>query len=329
MTENESLVINPKDFGLEPDKAKEVEEVFLPVIAERDNLVESYKTIIAKEITPQTVSEAYQLRLKLVKVRTNTKRVHESAKAFYLAGGRFVDAWKNKNVTVVEQMEEKLSEIENHFINIEKAKLAKLKEERLKQLSEVCENPSLYQVESMSEDAFNQLYEGQKLVKQARIEAELKAGQDRHAKIKADEEAREAQRIENEKLKAENEAKEKLLAEERKKADDARKLAEAKAKKEREESEAKLKAEREAKEKLEEQLRQEAQKKQAEEKAKQIAEKKAKSAPDKQKLLDLANKIEALELLDLKSDEAVKILDDVQILIRKLTTFIREKSNQL
>ncbi len=105
-------IVDPKDYGLDEKQGSEVEKEFLPVITERENLTSIYSDIVSKEITREIEAEAYDLRLKLVKVRTNTDRIHKAAKAFYLAGGKFVDAWKNKNNTIIEQMEEKLKEIE-------------------------------------------------------------------------------------------------------------------------------------------------------------------------------------------------------------------------
>ena len=52
-------------------------------------------------------------------------------------------------------------------------------------------------------------------------------------------------------------------------------------------------------------------------------------APDKQKLLTLAEKIEALEMPDAKSAEAKKILSDTRGLLNKTAKFIREQTENL
>jgi len=161
----------------------------------------------------------------------------------------------------------------------------------------------------------------------------------------------EKQRKENERLKAEAEAKEKQLAYERAKAEAERKKIEEAAKKEREENERKLKAEQESariaaekaaseKQKLEaeikakqdadEKARKEAEAKIiADQKLKEAAEKKAKNAPDKTKLIELASQIDGLNMPEIKSEEAQKILADVKILLSKVSVFIREKSSGL
>jgi len=39
-----------------------------------------------------------ELRLKYMKIRTATLDIHKKQKAFYLAGGRFVDGWMNASL---------------------------------------------------------------------------------------------------------------------------------------------------------------------------------------------------------------------------------------
>lgn len=77
-----------------------------------------------------------------------------------------------------------------------------------------------------------------------------------------------------------------------------------------------------AKEKLEAQLKK---KKEDDDKAKKEADKKAKAATDKEKLEALCEKIKLLEIPELKSEEAKKILNDTQTLLSKVTKFITDK----
>ena len=62
-------------------------------------------------------------------------------------------------------------------------------------------------------------------------------------------------------------------------------------------------------------------------KAKQDAEKKAKAAPDKEKLNNLATLIEELTLPNVNSEQAEKILKNTKILLRTISSFIREKAS--
>jgi hypothetical protein len=193
----ELIKVDPAEFGLEPAQAAEVETVFLPVIAERNALAESYDAIVGAEITPALIDEAHELRMKLVKVRTNTDKIHKAAKAFYLSGGRFVDAWKNRNLVAITLMEDKLFEIEDHFEQIERDRIEALKQVRFGRLCEVCEHPEFYQYELMTDEAFEDLIQAQTLMLTAKREAAAEA---ERLRVKALED----QRIENERIRTEN-----------------------------------------------------------------------------------------------------------------------------
>ena len=309
--------INPTEFGLEVSQVETIEQAFLPKIQEREALVAIYDQLITSELTPELCKEAKEVRLKLVKVRTGIADIHKTQKAFFLAAGRFVDAWKNKETLPVEQMEDKLSEIENYYINIEKAQKAQLQAERLLEVSKYTEYPAnaLGEMEQQVYDAYLQ---GLKVAYDAKIEAERKAEEERLAAIEAEKAERERIRVENERLKAEAEQKEKELAEERAKAEAERKAFEEAARKEREAAEAILKAEQEkarlesekaANEKaaLEAELKEKADKEAAELKAKQEAEKQAKleaekaeKAPRKEKLTKW---VESFQIPTFENDE--------------------------
>jgi hypothetical protein len=221
-------------------------------------------------------------------------------------------------------------------------------QQRMVQVSKFAPEIQRHEFENMSDTVFETFLAGIEKSYNDRIEAEKKAEEARIAKEKADAEERERIRIENERLKAEAEEKEKQLAAERAKAEEEKKAIEDKAKKEREAAEAKLKAEQEAariaaekaaaeKAKLEAELKAKADaeakaKKEAEAKAaaelkaKQDAEKKAKAAPDKVKLIEFAKMLEGLDLADLKSEDANKIMADAKTLLLKVSKFIIEKT---
>lgn len=212
----ELVKIDPKEFGLDVEQVSTIEQAFLPKIQEREALVVIYDQLITSELTPDLCKQAKDVRLKLVKVRTGISDIHKTQKAFFLAAGRFVDAWKNKETLPVEQMEEKLSEIENYYINIENAKKAQLQAERLLEVNKYTEHPanSLGEMETQVYEAYLQ---GLKVAYDARIEAEKKAEEERLAAIEADRLERERIKAENERLQQEAEQKEKELAEERRK----------------------------------------------------------------------------------------------------------------
>lgn len=51
--------------------------------------------------------------------------------------------------------------------------------------------------------------------------------------------------------------------------------------------------------------------------------------PDKKKLSQLIIDINKVEMPEVKTEEAQKILEGVKILLNKVTTFISEKTNEL
>ena len=207
--------LNPKEYGLEDKQVETIEQAFLPKIVERDGLSKIYEQILTKELTPKLCNEAKQVRLKLVKVRTGIAEIHKTQKAFFLAAGRFVDAWKNKETAPVEQMEENLEKIENHFVNIEKQRIADLEAKRTEQLRQYTEIIPM-SLGLMQEDVFQAYYASQKKAYEDRIAAERQAELDRIAKEKAEAEERERIRIENERLKKEAEERENAIEAERK-----------------------------------------------------------------------------------------------------------------
>ncbi len=330
-------VIDPKEYGLVPEQVRPIEQAFMPKIVERDGLKKIYERIIVKELTPELCSEARELRLKLVKVRTGIADIHKTQKAYFLAAGRYVDAWKNKETLPVVQMEENLNAIEKHFENIEKAKKEALKAERITELAKYETDGSLINLGDMSDDIWNNYFSGVKLQYEKRKEEERKAEEARIAAEKAEAAERERIRLENEKMRKENERleKEKKIAEEKAAAE--RKAAEAerlRLEKEKQAAIDKANKEREAaEEELRKQREEAAQKERdriaAEEKAaadKLEAERKAILAPDKDKLLKLANDLIAMPLPEVSTGEAAAVIASTKELLTKTATYIREKA---
>lgn len=336
---NELVKIDPKEYGLEETQVSTIEQAFMPKIIERDGFAKVYEQLITKELNTELCSEASELRKKLVKVRTGIAEIHKTQKAYFLAAGRFVDAWKNKETAPIEQMEEKLSEIEKHFERIEAERIIKLESERIAEISKYSE---IYPqgLGRMDESVYTNYLAGLKLAYEARIRAEQEAEAERlrlieiekeNARLKAIEDER--IRIENERLRKEAEAREKAIEAERKKqaelmakqkaeAEAREKAIEEKARKEREAAEAEQKRlmqiEREKQAKLEAELKakQEAEaaeikRKQAEEKARLESELKAAKAPDKVKLKKYLDSL-VIEMPKCSTKEADFISNEIQ-----------------
>lgn len=335
---NELVKVDPKEFGLEESSVATIEQAFLPKIAERDGYAQIYEQLITKELTKELCAEARELRLKLVKTRTGIADIHKTQKAFFLAAGKFVDAWKNKETAPVEQMEEKLSEIEKYFENIEKERIAKLEAERSEEISKYSDVVP-YGLGSMNDQVYETYLKGCIVAYEARIKAEQEAEAERlrlievekeNARLKAIEDER--IRLENEKLKAEAEAREKEIEAERKRQADLlakqKSEAEEKARIEKEKQDAilaKERAEAEAKQKaIEEAARIEREKAEAERKRleKELAEqreseRKAKEEADQKEAERIAAEQKAAKAPD--KEKLVKMVDSISISVPKLS----------
>jgi len=175
----EIVKVNPAEYGVEETKAAQIAEQFKPMLDKMVELEAEYNQIIVLPIEKETCAKAKELRNKYVKIRTGTDKIHKEQKAFYLAAGRYIDGWKNAQLFASQGIEKKLEDIEKHYENIEKEKMIALKNERFEILKSVCDNPELYTPELMLQEAFDNLVNGLKLAKQAKIESELKAEAER------------------------------------------------------------------------------------------------------------------------------------------------------
>lgn len=343
MQTQELVKINPAEYGLDEKQSLTVEQAFAPKVAEREGLRIMYEQILTKELSAETSSEAREIRLKLVPIGTGLKKIHTTQKAVALSFGKYCDALYNAELAPVEQMKEKLYEIEK-WVEIQEGKrIEALRVERTEILKQYEVDASLISVGQMTDDIWNKYLSGTKLEFETRKAVEAKAIADKIEQEKRDAEALEAQRLENIKLKKEADEKEAQLKVEREKAEAEKKAIQAKAdidKAKADEdarkakaisdkaiSDAKKKADRlaaELKAKADEE---------AKIKADAIkAEKLSKAAPDKIKLEAVAKSIDVIIELSnntFASDEAKKIHFDSLALLKKVSTFIREKTSKL
>jgi len=318
----EIVKINAADYGLDENKAQEITKGLKTILAEREALQEEYNKCIALEITEENIPVFKELRLQIRDNRTKGIEVwHKNNKAYFLAGGNFVDAIRRKESAENERMEEKLLDAEKFFENQEKERLEKLRADRLEMLKPYTDIEPLA-LGHMEQAVFDNLLQGFKVAHEARIAAEKKADEERIAKEKAEAEEREKQRLENirlkeeadkrekeiqaerEKARKENEERERLAEIERKKNADLLKAQQEKADKERKERE---RLEKEIADKKESEERQ----KRAEEKRKKDEEKEALKAPDKEKLTNAIRNL-SIPDMELKSEESRLIESDIR-----------------
>jgi chemosensory pili system protein ChpA (sensor histidine kinase/response regulator) len=175
---NTIVKIDPKEFGLEEKKAEQIAAQFKPMLDKMQELEAEFNQVAAMEMSEQKVKAAKELRLKYVKVRTGTADIHKEQKAFYLAGGRFVDGWKNAQLFASQGIEEKLSEIESYYARIEAERIQNLRAERWGMLQAYVETEPVG-LGVMDETVFGHMLSGAKAAHEAKIEAEKKAEAER------------------------------------------------------------------------------------------------------------------------------------------------------
>lgn len=351
--QTELQVIDPKEYGLEPVKASEMTSGLNSIIEERTALETIFNDVILKELNNDTLKEARELRLKIQKNRTQGINTwHTTNKAFYLAGGRFVDAIKNRECAINERLESKLDEIENHFKKMEEDRLNALKIERTALLEQYGEVNQYIDLKAMDDINFNSLLadtklayetrkenerlaelkrvEDEKKEEQERLDAEKKAEEERLKKVAEEKAEQERIKAENEKLRIENEAKEKELAKEREVQAEKDRLAKiesdrlAKIQAEKDAEIAKLKAEQEAeKQRKEKELSDEKARIEAEEAEKLAKEKALANAGDKEKIKEWFPKYVSLmeSFPELKSAEGIELMNrakEALLMVKKL-----------
>jgi len=332
------VVIDPKEFGLEESKAHEIASQFKPMLDKMIELEKEFNEIVALPIEDKATSaKAKELRLKYVKVRTGTAEIHKKQKAFYLAGGKFVDGWKNAQLFASQGIEEKLESIEKHFENMEIQRVNNLRDERIKLLEPYnVENLSSLGLGIMSEQVWLNFLQGTKANHEAKIEAEKKAEELRIEMERVAEEKRQEMIAENKRLREEAEAKEKELAKEREANEAKLKEEQEKARIEREEAEKEAKRIRAEQDVILEKERQERiriekeleEKKAEQERLAKEAEEKAEaelSKGDSEKIKDLLADLKHLkEKYVFKSAKSNKMYSEVGVLLDKIINHINK-----
>jgi len=325
---------------IEKSKAEAIRATFEPMVAMLQEFEDAYNSIVnasSKEITKELINAAKRLRLDIGKVRIEADKLRKEQKEEYLRAGKAIDAVNNILKWAVTDKENRLKEIEDYFEIQEQERLEKLQSDRVNKLSKYVEDADERNLASMDEDVWDAYFGAKKKDYEDRIEAERKAEKDRKENERLDKleydrrveiapyaqfikKAPELRTMEQKdydslllnlkKTKADydNEREKIILAIER-------------IKKEQEESKAKL-------QKAEAEIRA---KKEAEEVERKLGEeekRKAELAPDKDKLLSFAARLEQIEIPKVDSNEADRILASAISAIAHTAKTIRNLVNE-
>jgi len=317
MTDTSQLVLVAEESGLEKSKTELLLTKFTGYFQEAKNACKGYKDIVvADENDIDSMAKAREKRRALQDIRVETEKTRKELKEQSLREGRAIDGIANVIKALIVPAEQYLMDQEKYAERIVAERELRIESERNNELSKYVEDADVYSLhpKNLTDEAFEKLLENAKIAYEVKKKAEEEAEKERLAQEEAERKEQERIRKENAKLKAEAEAKEKALAKER--AEQEKKLQAERAKIEaerqkREAIEAKIKAQKEADEK----------RKQAEEEA----ERQKQLSPDKDKLIDLANRLELFDLPAVKSSVAREVVTRVEVELKKIAEYIRTK----
>ena len=339
-----AIILSTKDLSsVEKSKADQIKATFEPMVKGLKAFESAYNDVIKaskKGITKEITQVAKRVRIDIAKVRIATEKARKAQKEEYLRAGKAIDGVANILKWAVVEREEKLKEIENHFVIQEEQRLEKLQSERATLLMEFVEDAHDRNLAAMDEDVWLAYFNSKKQNHLDVIAAELKAEKERVAKQKEEDAERKRVLSENEKLRREAEAQQKKIEAERKqreKVEAARLAKEKKENEKREEAyELKLKQERKAREKVELEERLKRKKVEAQLKAELAAKAKAKEDAEKleqsklqmadsDKMHDLTIDLKALKTKYVfKSKKHKDLYKDVSLLIDKVVSHINK-----
>jgi len=280
-------------------------------------------------------------RLFLKDKRVSVEKTRKALKETSLRESQTIDAIARILTNLITPIEQDLEDKERFAEIFEANRQAELSATRILELAPFKDFvPDGINLGTMDQENYLKIFEGARLQSDAKKLADEKAEQQRIQDEAAQAEADriELQRIqdvtiENARLKAISDAREKELQAERTKATTAAQVfkeevmkAAAKAAIEKEA----LLAELERAEKAAAKIAQDAKDKEAQRlKDQAAAERKAKAAPDKVKLLELAEQIRKIQAPEVKSEEAQAIIDNAQGLLLKVRIYIETITEKL
>ena len=190
-------IIKAEKFGIEEKTATELTNGLAVPRAERKLLKEEFDKVSKLEITKENKSIFKDLRLRIMKNRTQgTNKWHKAGKEYFLRGGQFLDAIKNKDNQENESMEQVLLDAENHFENLEKERIKKLQKERVEILSEYIKDAHERDLAQMEDDVWESFLQVKKQAHLNEIEADKKAEEERIKAEKLEEEKLEEEKLE-------------------------------------------------------------------------------------------------------------------------------------
>lgn len=145
-------IIKPTEYGLTVEKAETILTRFAPKELEFNVLINDYLPLLTMELS-EAVEPAKELKKRYLSIEKEINAIHKAEKDYYLNGGRFVDAQKNRYIVHISEHKKKLEEIIKHEELKKKAEQTALANDRRLLLAEYMESTDHLDL-NMSEEVF-------------------------------------------------------------------------------------------------------------------------------------------------------------------------------
>lgn len=309
---------------VELSTALQLQNAFNPIFERMQEWERVTRSIVVTDPTQlREMKQAREARLELRGLRTEADKKRKELKEDSLRYGKAVQGVYNVIEALIVPLEKYLEDQEKFAERIEKERQDKLREERTELLAPyVAFAPPCGDLGVIIDSEFERILNYAKREK-IRIEAEERRKQEEEEaeRVKQEEERKRLQAEAEDARKAQQEA-----------LEQARIAREAQERAEREKQEIQRKAQEEVK-RIERERKQkeddERKAKEAEEKKKQEEARKIANAPDVEKLMLFALTVDELKLPEVSGNEPKKICANVQTLLMKVSTYIRDNAKGL
>lgn len=157
-------VVDPAAYGVTQETAQKIEAQFLPMLSALSALEKEYFNIIgSKDMRSKAVvSAARRLRHQYGELRRLVAEIHKRQKAYFLNGGRFVDAFKNVQTFACTGREDALEAIEKAVEIEREERRRQLQATRSDLLRDYVPDPDRLDLGNMEEDVFRAYFAARK-----------------------------------------------------------------------------------------------------------------------------------------------------------------------
>lgn len=325
------IILNEQ--GVDRDNAAAIVKAFGGPFDEAGKILATYQDIkVTDESQTDLMQQAREKRLALKKARTTVENNRKALKEDIVKQGRAIDSIARYVRETIEPAEEYL-ELQEKFAEIRAAeRKAAIKAERIEKLSAYTDNLSIYNFDTMTDEAFKALHTELKQTHEAKLARE-KSEREEAERLERERLAEQERiRKDNERLRAEAAAKEAEREKERKAEADRLAKLQAEQEKKLAAERAKAEVERKQREAVEAQQRAEKERLAREKAQAEEAERQALLAPDKEKLLAFSVALETIrtqKLPAVRTKQAQDIVNDIDQMLVKMRGYITTKAKSL